>query len=457
MYIRLESSSTKMNSNINSPVLSFTVTRQCNLNCVYCYFPNKGNKSITKDIVDSIISDYFKFFTKGIDHVRFLLSGGEPLLEKDLVFYIMEQGQDFAKRYGKSISYTLDSNGVLLTKQVVDKLLPYDVYVMSSIDGDAKIHNSQRPFLATNTGSHDVVMKNVAYALKVLGSDNVAVRFTVLPGELQNLYRTFLYFYDFGFRIIDFAPNYEIGWSDEEMQVYASEIYKTASFVLKTKIDNKLIANYINWVLNDNECISAYGHPCGIIPTVDTNGDLYSCHRFIDNPNFYLGNYKNFCQVIGSIRSLSKDYLNYWNRYGAYGRGSCPANNVCHGCRAFESTDFFKQFITVMKEQVEHVLFEETQSICITRIMDYLVDEGLTDNEHVLINRTNGEYLLLNETGNIIVQILSQVESISFDELLNKFSDFIKNSEDIDKELIKRDLLLFLKKLKKENIVSLAI
>ncbi len=446
-----------MNSCINSPVLSFTVTRSCNLNCVYCYFPNKGNKSITKEIVDSIISDYFKFFAKEIDHVRFLLSGGEPLLEKDLVFYIMELGQTFAQRYGKSISYTLDSNGVLLTKQVVDKLQPYDVYVMSSIDGDAKIHDTQRPFLHSGEGSHRVVVENVAYALKVLGSENVAVRFTLLPSGIHCFYETFKYFYDFGFRIIDFAPNYEIKWSEGDMQTYASEIYKIVSFVIKTKVDNKLIANYINWILNDNECISAYGHPCGIIPTVDTNGDFYSCHRFMDNPNFYLGNYKNFCQVIGSIRSLSKDYLNYWNRYGAYGRGSCPANNVCHGCQPFEFTEFFKQFIRIMKKQVEHALFEGTQSIRIKRTMDYVIDDGLNNNEHVLINIANGEYLLLNETGTVIVRILSQVEDISFDELLNRFSDFINDSEVIDKEQIKRDILIFLKTLKKENIVSLSI
>ena len=446
-----------MNNCINSPVLSFTVTRLCNLNCVYCYFPNKGNKSITKEIVDSIIPDYFNYFTKGIDHVRFLLSGGEPLLEKDLVFYIMEQGQAYAKRYGKSISYTLDSNGVLLTKQVVDKLLPYDVYVMSSIDGDAKIHDIQRPFLNSGEGSHRIVAENVSYALKVLGTEKVAVRFTVLPSGIHRLYETFRYFYDFGFRIIDFAPNYEIAWSAEEMQTYASEIYKIALFVIKTKVDNKLINNYINWILNGNECISAYGHPCGIIPTVDTNGDFYSCHRFIDNPNFYLGNYKIFCQVVGSIRLLSKDYLNYWNCYGAYGKGSCPANNVCHGCQPFEFTEFFNQFISVMKEQVENALFEETQSICIKRTMDYMIDDGLNDNEHVLINMANGEYLLLNETGNVIVRILSQVENISFDELLNRFSDFINDSEAIDKEQIKKDILLFLKKLKKENIVSLSV
>lgn len=446
-----------MNNNINSPVLSFTVTRQCNLNCVYCYFPNKGNKSITKEIADSIIDNYFKFFTKGIQHVRFLLSGGEPLLEKDLVFYIMDKGQSYADRLGKNISFTLDTNGVLLSKEIVEKLRHFDVYVMSSIDGDARIHDSQRPFLGTNAGSHDVVVNNVAYALKVLGSDNVAVRFTVLPSGLQNLYLTFLYFYDYGFRIIDFAPNYEIEWSEVEMQTYASEIYKIASFVIKTKIDNKLISNYINWILNDKECISAYGHPCGIIPTVDTNGDFYSCHRFIDNSDFYLGNYKNFYQVIGSIRSLSKDYLNYWNHYGAYSKGSCPANNVCHGYQPFEFTDFFKQFISVMKEQVERALLEEAQSICIKRTMDYLVDDGLNDNEHVLINKANGEYLLLNKTGTIIAQLLSQVESISFDELLNRFYVFLNASETYDKEQIKRDVLLFLKSLQKENIVSLSI
>lgn len=446
-----------MNNNINSPVLSFTVTRQCNLNCVYCYFPNKGNKSITKEIADSIIDNYFKFFTKEIQHVRFLLSGGEPLLEKELVFYIMNKGQSYADRLGKKISFTLDTNGVLLSEEIVEKLRHFDVYVMSSIDGDAKIHDSQRPFLGTNTGSHDVVVNNVAYALKVLGSDKVAVRFTVLPSGLQNLYRTFMYFYDFGFRIIDFAPNYEIEWSENEIHAYGLEIQKIASFVIKSKVDNKLISNYIKWILNDNEDISAYGHPCGIIPTVDTNGDFYSCHRFIDNSDFYLGNYRDIYQVIGSIRSLSRDYIEYWNQYGAYSKGSCPANNVCHGCQAFEMSEFFKKFINIMKEQVERAIIEESNDICIKRTMDYVIDSGLNDKEHVLINKANGEYLLLNETGTILAQLLSQGESINFDELLNQFSQFVNKNDSFDNEQMKRDVLQFLKSLQKENIILLSI
>jgi len=445
-----------MNSCINSPVLSFTVTRLCNLNCVYCYFPNKGNKSITKEIVDFIIPEYFKFFTKGIDHVRFLLSGGEPLLEKDLVFYIMEQGQDFAQRYGKSISYTLDSNGVLLTKQVVDKLLPYDVYVMSSIDGDAKIHDAQRPFLHSDEGSHKVVVENVAYALKVLGPEKVAVRFTVLPSGIHRLYETFRYFYDFGFKIIDFAPNYEITWLDEQMRTFASEVFKVASFVMKTGVNNKLINNYMNWHLGNGNMVSAYGHPCGIIPTVDTNGDFYACHRFIDNHKFYLGDYTNFPGIIASIRNLSGKYIDYWKKYGVYGMASCPANNVCRGCHPFHVSDFFKQFITIMMDQVKNALFEEGKCIGIKKSMDYLVEDA-EDNQFILINAVNGEYILLNETGSLLAQIIKRSESLTFDNLIDTFIPYLTQASSLDMGQLKEEVFSFLKMLQKERIVTLSV
>ena len=446
-----------MDNRISSPVLSFTVTRQCNLDCIYCYFPNKGRKTITKDIVDSVIQDYFKYFVNDLKQVRFLISGGEPLLEKDLVFHIMERGAAFAERLGIGISYTLDTNGVLLSKDVVSRLLPYDVYVMSSIDGKAETHNAQRPFKGTGAGSHETVVGNVKYALTVLGSKNVAVRFTVLPSGVRSLFSNFQFFYDFGFRIIDFAPNYEVLWSDEELQAYGEEIYKVTRFVLENEVDNKLIANYLQLVLNGNEHISAYGHPCGIIPTVDTNGDFYSCHRFIDNPEFFMGNYSDFCQILTSLRLLSKRYVDFWHHSGSYGRGCCPANNVCHGCSPFQTTSFFKKFIDIMTQEVHQALLEEKHKIRIHQTIDFEVGPGVSQNEYVLINKENGNYLLLNSTGCLIAQIILKNKDIGFGELIDDFSSHIANVDCVDKEILVQNVFDYLKALQKEGVVSLAV
>ncbi len=446
-----------MNSTINSPVLSFTLTRQCNLDCIYCYFPNKGNKSITKEIIDSVIEQYFKFLTKGIHEVRFLLSGGEPLLEKELVFYIIKKGASEAKKYGKEISYTLDSNGVLLTKQIVERLQPYHVYIMSSIDGDTKIHDSQRPFRNSGHGSHSIVVNNVANALEKLGNGNVAVRYTILPNRAQYLYETFQYFFKFGFKIIDFAPNYEVEWKNKDIDIYMSEIYKVVKFIIEKQIDNKLIGNYIQWILGHDQKISAYGHPCGIIPTVDTNGDFYSCHRFIDNQNFYLGNYTNFSQILTSIRNISQQYLKYWDKFGYYALGSCPANNECHGAHPFSQTVFFEKFINGMKRQVKKAVLEDCEYINIQRIMSYDVNMGINDNEYMLVNSANGEYLLLNKTGGMIAQILGQYESCTLKELVNEFMENITANESVDYENVKNDIFQFIKALQKEKILFISI
>ena len=445
-----------MKENICSPVLSLTITRNRNLDCTYCYFPNKGNITISKDVLEIVIRNYFSFFLKDVTESRILLSGGEPLLEKDLIFHVMEFSSSIAEKLGKSISFTLDTNGVLLSKDVVDKLKHYDVYVMTSIDGKKEVHDKQRPLAKTKTGSHEIIMSNVNYALNHLGNKNVAVRFTLLSDSVGKLFETFTYFHNNGFRIIDFAPNYEEYWSQDNIQMYGSEILKISEYIIENSIENKLIDNYLNFHLGISNTLSAYGHPCCIIPTVDTNGDFYACHRFIDNKDFLLGNYNNFSNIVASIRTLSKKYINYWQENGEKALASCPANNVCHNLPAFEVSDYFRTIINIMMEETEQALFNKMDCIYISKKIDYTIysDKDEAD-EFMLVNNDNGDYILLNETGNILAAIIIEKSNISFATLYDTFIDFI---EDNDNSIqIKKDILSFLKELQLEGILSLSI
>jgi uncharacterized protein len=83
------------------------MTQDCNLNCSYCYQPKEfrqKNRLMTKKIVD----DTVKFALKNFDErkIKFSLFGGEPLMNYDVVKYMVEKYPMFR--------YVITTNGKVL-------------------------------------------------------------------------------------------------------------------------------------------------------------------------------------------------------------------------------------------------------------------------------------------------------------------------------------------------------
>lgn len=92
------------------------------------------------------------------DKVNVGLYGGEPLLE----FPLMQQIIAYAKGKfdGKEISFSLTTNGTLLSDEIIEYFAREDVMLMISLDGPKEIHDQNRCFV-NGQGSFDIVMKNV--------------------------------------------------------------------------------------------------------------------------------------------------------------------------------------------------------------------------------------------------------------------------------------------------------
>ena len=178
--------------------ITFVVTEACNLNCSYCYEKHKTNRRMTKEIakqaVDMIfnkklINGYYNFDDKKAVILEFI--GGEPLLEIDLIDYIVdyfkikafEVGSDWAFNYKISIT----TNGTLSeTKKVQDFLNKNKDKVSCSItiDGNKKLHDSCRLFY-DGSGSYDIVEKAVKHLLK---NDNYqTTKITLCPDNVMFL------------------------------------------------------------------------------------------------------------------------------------------------------------------------------------------------------------------------------------------------------------------------------
>jgi radical SAM protein with 4Fe4S-binding SPASM domain len=115
-------------------VLVFNVTRNCNLRCVHCY-SNSGTRSYQDLPLDTWLRAVRQAADMGVKHI--LLSGGEPLMRRDLHLIAKE-----AHDYG--IRVELSTNGTMITEERISELKNYIDYVGVSLDGPKEIHDKVR-------------------------------------------------------------------------------------------------------------------------------------------------------------------------------------------------------------------------------------------------------------------------------------------------------------------------
>jgi len=110
----------------------------------------------------------FETAKKAIDYVlersietrdlNFGFYGGEPLLELSLIekciAYIRE------KSAGRKISFTVTTNGTLLTREVYERLVRNSVSITISLDGPKPVHDGARKY-PNGRGSFDDIIENI--------------------------------------------------------------------------------------------------------------------------------------------------------------------------------------------------------------------------------------------------------------------------------------------------------
>ncbi len=104
----------------------FDYTNACNLRCPHCYNQKHlGWVTMEPGHVRNIISEMFEL---GVNRIH--LAGGEPTINHDGLFNYIKA----ADEYG--IVMSLATNGTLITKELAEEMLDYDLFSVSvSIDG----------------------------------------------------------------------------------------------------------------------------------------------------------------------------------------------------------------------------------------------------------------------------------------------------------------------------------
>jgi uncharacterized protein len=153
----------------DSEQLKVTVltTLQCNFACDYCFQGDHGDYNLfAQKMTLEQAAQVVAWIEERLDTLRperFVLTlfGGEPLLNLPVAYHLAEGCLAACRARGIEQKVTVITNGLLLTEEVVDRLLPCGlVGVKITLDGDRDTHNRMRP-LRGRQGTFDRIVENM--------------------------------------------------------------------------------------------------------------------------------------------------------------------------------------------------------------------------------------------------------------------------------------------------------
>ncbi len=153
-------------------------TLQCNFACDYCFQGDHGdyNKHAEKMTLDTS-ARVAAWIERELDRLRpetFMLTffGGEPLLNLPVLWDLAERAKQASDARGVQMYVNVITNGLLLTPEIVDRLLPYGLNgIKITLDGDRDTHNRMRP-LRGGQGTFDRIIENIR---KVAGKCRIGI------------------------------------------------------------------------------------------------------------------------------------------------------------------------------------------------------------------------------------------------------------------------------------------
>ena len=140
------------------------ITEQCNLRCTYCCYSGEyeGNHSHnSRTLCEGDIQAIYDFIAKTAKTkpIRISFYGGEPFVNYPLVQYAIQAGQ---QRWEDDVTFSVSTNGTLLTEERIDWLVNNGVELAISIDGTQPFHDAHRVD-AKGNGSYTKVRNALAY------------------------------------------------------------------------------------------------------------------------------------------------------------------------------------------------------------------------------------------------------------------------------------------------------
>lgn len=162
----------------------FVVSLRCEHSCPYCQV---SRQSWDKERYDMSLETAQRAldltFRSPSRLIKIEFQGGEPLLNFDLVQEIVLEAERRNEEHRKDLAFVIATNLALLDDNVLDFCAAHDVYISTSLDGPADLHNKNRPRPGRN--SWELTVEGIKRVREVLGTDRVSALMTTTRASLD--------------------------------------------------------------------------------------------------------------------------------------------------------------------------------------------------------------------------------------------------------------------------------
>lgn len=330
----------------NRPVvkaLCIHIAHDCNLRCAYCFADEGafgGTRELMPEEVGKAAIDFVIAHSGNRRNIEIDFFGGEPLMNFDVVKSTVAYARSREQETGKRFRFTITTNGMLLTDDIMEYINENMVNVVLSIDGRKEVNDRVR-CRVDGSGSYDKIVPGFQKLAESRGQDNYYVRGTFTRHNLD-FAEDVLHLADLGFKqtsvepvVAPFDVDYALQYED------IPKIYEQYDVLAKEYIRRRKEGNGFNFFhfmvdLDQGPCVYKRLSGCGSgseYLAVAPNGDIYPCHQFVGNEDFRMGNVlkqeepfrRDISETFANCNVYSKPACrDCWAKF--YCSGGCPAN-----------------------------------------------------------------------------------------------------------------------------------
>ena len=309
-------------------------THDCNLRCKYCYLTDEAEKGMmSQETLQNTMAQVAEASGEGGAH--FIWHGGEPLLAGMDFFREAAQISHALKADGRNISNAIQSNGTLITKELLDFIeQEKDFYLGFSIDGPKEVNDKTRVH-ASGKGAFEDIFRGIKMARDreaFVGNGAITV---VNKENLPHLDKIYDFFNG---EKISLKLNHIIDAADPTFGISPVE-YATAMNKLfdrwiedydAIRIDpfSQIIGNFMT--SRPSGC--NYSGSCqDNFVSIGPQGDIYPCGRFDGLKDYWMGNVNEPNGLTEALESSVRKRLKERRLENMAGCKKCDYVPICNG------------------------------------------------------------------------------------------------------------------------------
>ncbi|HIU95160.1 MAG: thioether cross-link-forming SCIFF peptide maturase [Anaerovoracaceae bacterium] len=314
------------------------VAHACNMTCEYCFAGDgeySGQRAIMSYETGKRALDWLIENSGTRKNLEVDFFGGEPLLDFDVVKKLVAYGRIREKESGKNFRFTLTTNGMLLSDEVIDFLNEEMSNVVISLDGRKDVNDNMRR-THSGEGTYDIILPAFKKLAQSRGQRDYYVRGTYTHYN-TDFASDVLHMADLGFKELSIEPvvapaDAPYALRESDIPKLLSEYERLACEMLERKREGKgRDFTFYHYMidLTGGPCIVKRVSGCGVgteYVAVTPAGDLYPCHQFVGDEKFLLGNIYD-----GITNSQVCDEFKSCNVYSHEECSDCFAKLYCSG------------------------------------------------------------------------------------------------------------------------------